>query len=101
MLATTFLCLPYFTVFLQPQIYLDASLQQTEVEPHRPNTVFIDDLADEDDCIQGSKTTNKNNSEQMGNVHSNRRTGVLNSYVQIHIPDRRAICMQYLPLKND
>lgn len=75
-------------------------MQQTEKkhhrsveEPHRPSTVSVDDLADEDNCIQGRKTTNKNNYEQMGNVHSNRRTGVSNSDVKIHIPDCLAICM--------
>lgn len=100
-----------FYVFLQPQMYLDASLQQTEINhhrtvegPHHPNTVSVDDLADEDYCIQGRQTTYKNSYEQMGNVHLNRRTGASNSCVPIHIPDCRAICKYldiYLPLKND
>lgn len=107
LIACCVLCLPYFTVFLQPQIYLDASLQQTEIncrrtveESHCPNTESVDDLADEDGCIQGRKTK-KDNSKQIWNVHLNRRTGVSNSYVLLRIPDCRAIGMRYLLLKSN
>lgn len=85
--------MPYFTVFLQPQIYLDASFQQTDrkhhrtvEEPYHPNTVSVNDLVDEDDYIQGREAT-KNRSEQMGNVHLNRWIGLSNSNVQIYTSD--------------
>lgn len=71
-----------YVLCLQPQIYLDASLQHNEMDHHStveeppcPNRVSVE-ASPEGTCSQGGKTTNKNNYEQLGNVHSNRRTGV-------------------------